>query len=231
MYKEYFNYPYESSIVTQSESFNYKNTSVIINECLQKTTGLALEIGGPTETGYELLKGVSFPNKLVISNAYPENGDYLTMDITEKIPFDDKSLGCVVSSCLPVVDLLNPIRDAREIKVVVRELDLLAERIKSGDYAALNELINTNISPRISLINESSRLLEDGGLLIVKSLLNSELKIIDHLGFEEIVSVNHDLTDQNGMWNQKEYGFRLNRSKHLRYFGCIAAKRCVSSVE
>lgn len=231
MHKEYFNYPYESSILTRSESCDHKNASEIINECLQKTTGLALEIGGPTEMGYELLKGVNFPNKLVISNAYPENGDYLAMDITENLPFENESLGCVISSGLPVVDLLNPIRDAHEVKLAVRVLNSLAERIGNGDDAALDELANTNISPRVSLINEASRLLEDGGLLIIKSLLNSELKIINQLGFEEIISFDHESANYRSIWDQKEYVFRLNRSKHLRHFGCIAAKHCISSVE
>lgn len=209
MHKEYSQYPYESTKVNfETDHYN----ASLINECLSKTSGVALEVGGPTEKGYQLLKMVNFPNKLVISNAYPETDEIAKVDITKEIPFPNKSLGCVISSFLPIVDLANPLRDAREIKIVLRETKLLAEKMIDGvcDDFCSDGLVK--VSPRLSFIREAYRVLEDDGILLIKGLTMSELKILDKLGFREVASAECSyINNPDNMWIQKEYAFCLNR--------------------
>ena len=225
IYKEHDNYPYEPAKHGQlgsSEFCNNNEVTDVINTCLSNTKGLALEIGGPTEKGYLLLKNVEFPNKLVISNAYPEDEETACIDVTTRLPFEAGSVGCVISSCLPVVDLLNPLRDAREINLVLKNINLLADDVAIGKYDKLHSDAFANISPRIALIRESCRVLEDGGLFVIKSLLKSELKIIQELGFEEIASVKYSPLNNDSIWVQKEYVFRLDNSNKRRAIGKAA---------
>lgn len=225
IYKEHDSYPYIPAKCSQPELSEFcKNSEFtdVINDCLLNTKGLALEIGGPTKKGYLLLNNVKFPNKLVISNAYPENSETARMDVTTKLPFEDDSVGCVISSCLPVIDLSNPLRDAREINLVLRNINSLADDVSTGKYDKLHSEAFANISPRIALIRESCRVLEGDGLFVIKSLLKSELKIIQDLGFEEVASVQYSLSNNDSIWMQKEYVFKLSNFSKQRTVGKAA---------
>lgn len=219
---DYYPYSPENERLEQLSARGECDIPRVINDYLLQTHGPALEIGGPTKQGYLLLNNVEFPNKLVISNAYPETEDVARMDVTTRLPFENSSLGCIISSCLPVVDLSNPLRDAREINLVIRSLNTLADDFTNSRYDRLPLDEFTNISPRTAFIKESCRVLETGGLLVIKSLLGSELRIINQLGFEELASVQFSSPKNDSIWIQKEYIFRLNNPNKYRAIGQAA---------
>lgn len=226
MCKEYYEYPFKSIDSKTPEILETRQNEFqgVINNYLEATRGVAVEIGGPTENGYRLLNGVYFKNGLIISNAYPETEDISRIDITASLPFENNSVGCVVSSCLPLIDLTNPLRDPREINVVIKKLDFLASNLSKGVFDNFSPDGLSSISPRTALIKEAHRVLEVGGLFIIKSLLDSELQIIKSLGFNEVASAEYSVSKPKTIWIQKEYAFRLEDPSRKITLGDLAIK-------
>lgn len=184
------------------------NVSDVINNYLLQTNGLALEIGGPTKTGFSVLEGVTFPNKLVISNVFPDDDSVADIDVTD-LPFNDNSLGCIIASRLPIS---FPDIDGFKEKpgLVLNNLDILAYDFKLGQYNKIRDERIVKSSPRIALAREARRTLECGGLLITKHLLENEIKIIEDLGFSMVYHIESFSGQQRDRWHRGEYVFRLD---------------------
>lgn len=226
--REYDKYPYAPSseyisrLAVESRDGEIFAT---LNDYLANTKGPALEIGGPTRSGFKVLENVDFPNKLIISNISPEDDDIANVDVMN-LPFEDGSLGCIIASRLPLS--LDDTDCVNEIRATMDVIDLLADEITNSRFDKLSDRDYINISPRIALIVEARSKLERNGLLVTKHLLDSELTLVKALGFDLLYHIGSANNLHEDDWRRGEYVFQYKGND--RMLGNISVKNCFCAV-
>lgn len=152
----------------------------------------ALEVGGPTQDGFEVFEGISFPKKILISNLEPMTDKELhlrgisredaRLDLaadTRSLPFANESLGIVMAHGMTkhseaVLSLEKYKQNGEKIlaKLAVKGA------IDSDEFQEEKE------SSRIGLLLESWRTLKEDGLLVLGSPDEQDLRLANALGFK-----------------------------------------------
>lgn len=156
-------------------SYKLKNFSAI-NE-LTKIKGPLIEIGGPTDSGFELIDIKALPKEILVSNLGPGARlffDQCDTDINES----NKYYGRVDFQA----DGQNlPIRDESAGAIFIRCLGNIKEpdRIIDPIEDAANDLkLKTNV------INEVYRVLENGGIFILERIQSEYFEFAKKAGFK-----------------------------------------------
>ena len=137
-----------------------------------------IEVAGPTTSGYAVLDGLALFSKPIVTNIgssekYSEPGKFDQLTENDKtmidviasashLPFPDRSLGILLGSCLPKIDL-RLLHDGRANEDQMNQmLKLVAERASAG----LDIEPWRDISPRVGFWLEAARTVRKGGLII-----------------------------------------------------------------
>lgn len=158
-----------------------------------------VEIAGPSEGGYMYLKDARLSSRPIITNiassqTFSEPGkveeltdfDRENIDIMldgGRMPFADRSLGMLLASCLPLLDIHNPIlfhHLSRETGN--RVLYRAASKIARGEDASYE----AELSPRVGFWLEAERVLKDGGVVIYTGTSWHDVTMATALGFSVV---------------------------------------------
>lgn len=205
-----YHYPFESEFSKQFAEARAKG--VVINEwhqpglrlqeIISHLEGPILEIGGPSDQGYYFLHDVELPSRVIISNVtntamrFAPNAGRLQSMIEKiidgrKVPYQDNSLGMVLSSHLSRVDEPNldfsTMTDEQQ-----REWSERLERCeKAIKYAADTGDITKEelkLSLRFGIACEVWRALKPGGIYMTDAT-DEEIKVYERIGFTTLAYI------------------------------------------
>lgn len=185
---------------TDSGQAYFEHPSVDVRALIETASkDPVVEIAGPSEDGYMYLKDAYLSSRPIITNiassqtfSGPGKVEELTDYDKEKIdimldggrmPFADRSLGMILASCLPILDMYNPTlfhHFSRE--AASRVLHRAASKIALGEDASPE----AELSPRVGLWLEAKRVLKDGGIFIYTGVHRHEVAMATALGFSVV---------------------------------------------
>jgi hypothetical protein len=163
----------------------YEHPGFNLEYALTRIAGPVVEIGGPTAVGYPMIDN-KLPSRPFISNLVEENGRLkrkrdLLLNGCE-MPFADNSVGVVLASSIDYIDPNNawhPSFDVQYyyIKQAQQEYDT---------YAPSNPPLHRTerLNQRITMIEETARVLEIGGLLVGQFLDHRDIRVARLNGLE-----------------------------------------------
>ena len=152
------------------------------------------EVAGPTRVGFTSLDGVTLRHGVTISNIYPTAGVDVMADVRQ-LPLANKSIGGLLVSCLVKLadsDCIDPWTgyvDTQAISGIYGVTYELYGNTLRGDYKDWHDKELHNYALRVALLSEARRVLQPGGLLIMRGTEDLELEVAHHLGFDHKLDI------------------------------------------
>lgn len=169
-----------------------------LKQDIASQTAPIVEIGGPTNRGYQFLSGAILPNRPlmtdIVGSEMDERGfdslvavDKLVLDALMDVrhfPIADESAGIILASCLPKVDqhTVRQRNDDSHTRTMGEIVDNYTTASSYIDHGAIDALRETTDSPRIAAILQAARTIKPGGLFITKGMNEHDAAIAEAAG-------------------------------------------------
>lgn len=168
-------YNFQRTVLPNGQEY-YVNPFIDYRRAIEEaSTSPVVEVAGPTSAGYQSLQGVRFRTKPIITNRSSATryvggstnpadfplSDRQNIDIVadaKQLPFTDESLGVIMASCLPKVNIFDDSRNM-SLEQMHGILASAAAELSQGNYPASE----VAISPRVGFWVEAARTLKRGG--------------------------------------------------------------------
>lgn len=158
--------------------------------------GPILEIGGPTEYGIKMLGNSDLfgDRQLIISNAIPQSSEnFHLLAAAGNLPFADESLAVVMVANFSEVDILKTHNMHGNDELHAKALAERALRLMG-----LREAPEVNLI--LKVLDETSRVLKPGGILIWESSRCEYDPVAESLGFENIFRTDEHHSPRSSAW-------------------------------
>ena len=196
--------PISENLLREPVGNFFKARGFDLQSTIDQVKGTALEIAGPTSDGFDVLKGITFPERPIITNigsaTRPGIGfesltklDKHAVDILADgtmLPLADRSIGVLLISCVNILDLegLNIDNSMPNERLLSYYGEVYGSIIRKVEEGVKPKDILSDAScrhfTRPLILLEATRVLKPGGIIIFKGPRLSDVELALSLGFE-----------------------------------------------